>query len=147
MSKMHVDQDLIRDLAALLNETDLTEIEVADGDRKIKIVRAGAPVAAMAPALAAMAAPAVQETAQDSAESHPGMLPSPMVGTIYMAPEPGSDDFVKVGDKVAAGETILIIEAMKVMNQIHAQKAGVVTQILVEDGQPVEYGEPLVIIE
>lgn len=143
MSKMHVDQDLIRDLAALLNETDLTEIEVADGDRKIKVSRAGLAVAPLAPVVA----PAVVESAPATAENHPGMLPSPMVGTIYMAPDPGSDDFVKVGDKVAAGDTILIIEAMKVMNQIHAQKAGVVSQILVEDGQPVEYGEPLVIIE
>lgn len=150
MSKMHVDQELIRDLAALLNETDLTEIEVEDGDRKIKVCRnvtvAAAPVASAGPAVAAPAAAAAAEVEVEAAD-HPGAVLSPMVGTVYMAPEPDAADFIKVGDKVNAGDTLMIVEAMKVMNHIHASKAGTVTQILVENAQPVEYGEPLVIIE
>ncbi len=153
MSKMHVDQELIRDLAALLNETDLTEIEVEDGDRKIKVCRnvtvAAAAVAAPAAVAAAPAGAAGVEQAGGEAQAadHPGAVLSPMVGTVYSAPEPESDNFIKVGDKVSAGDTLLIVEAMKVMNHIHAPKSGTVTQILVENAQPVEYGEPLVIIE
>lgn len=156
MAKMQVDTKLIRELAEMLNETDLSEIEVEDGDLKIKISRGGgtvhvasaplpapAPVAP-APALAAEA-PAADAPAQ--AKDHPGTIFSPMVGTIYTAPDPTADDFIKVGDTVSAGQTILIVEAMKVMNQIHAAKGGVVKAILVENAQPVEYGEPLVIIE
>ncbi|WP_417318870.1 acetyl-CoA carboxylase biotin carboxyl carrier protein [Emcibacter sp.] len=150
---MHVDQELIRDLAALLNETDLTEIEVEDGDRKIKVCRnvtvAAAAVAAPAAVAAAPAGAAGVEQAGGEAQAadHPGAVLSPMVGTVYSAPEPESDNFIKVGDKVSAGDTLLIVEAMKVMNHIHAPKSGTVTQILVENAQPVEYGEPLVIIE
>ncbi len=148
MSKMFVDQDVIRDLATLLNETDLTEIEVQDGERKIRVVRnlsvAAAPVAAAAaPAISAPAAPETVVADKD----HPGTVASPMVGTLYMAADPESDDFIKVGDKVAVGQTLMIIEAMKVMNQIPAPKSGTVTKILVENAQPVEFGDPLVIIE
>lgn len=150
MSKMQVDTKLIRELADMLNDTDLTEIEVEDGDRKIKLSRGGSMVHVAAPASAApVAAPvAVAEAPAEVAPAdHPGTVFSPMVGTIYNAPDPASDVFIKVGDKIAAGQTILIIEAMKVMNQIHAAKAGTVKSILVENEQPVEYGQPLVIIE
>ena len=136
---MHVDQDLIRDLAALLNETDLTEIEVADGDRKIKISRKGTPVAPAA-APAAVAAPA-------PTASHKNAIKSPMVGTLYLSSEPGADAFIKVGDTVTEGQTLFIVEAMKVMNQIPAPKSGKITAILVNDGQPVEFDEPLVVLE
>ena len=155
MSKMFVDQDVIRDLATLLNETDLSEIEVEDGDRKIRVARnltsaATTVVAApTAPAAAApVAAPAVvEQPAAASDKDHPGAVASPMVGTIYTAPDPDSGDFVKVGDKVSAGQTLMIIEAMKVMNQIPAPKGGTVTKILIENAQPVEFGDTLVIIE
>ncbi|WP_321391043.1 acetyl-CoA carboxylase biotin carboxyl carrier protein [Emcibacter sp.] len=147
MSKMHVDQELIRDLAALLNETDLSEIEVEDGDLKIRVCR-NMTVVAASPAAAPAAAPAViAEAAEPQAADHPGAVLSPMVGTIYCAPDPNSDNFISVGDKVSAGDTLMIVEAMKVMNHIHAPKSGTVKQILVENAQPVEYGEPLVIIE
>lgn len=157
MAKMQVDTKLIRELAEMLNDTDLSEIEVEDGERKIKLSRGGstvhvaapaaAPVAA-APAPAAPAPAAAEEASADVAPAdHPGTIFSPMVGTIYTSPDPTADAFIKVGDKVAAGQTILIVEAMKVMNQIHAAKAGTVKSILVENEQPVEYGEPLVIIE
>lgn len=151
MAKMQVDTSLIRELAEMLNETDLTEIEVEDGERKIKLSRGGsmvqmtsAPVAAAA-APSAAPAPAVEVVA-DKAD-HPGTIFSPMVGTIYTSPDPTADPFIKVGDTVSAGQTILIVEAMKVMNQIHASKGGTVKAILVENSQPVEYGEALVIIE
>tara|TARA_B100001939_G_scaffold201813_1_gene173427 strand:- start:23197 stop:23655 length:459 start_codon:yes stop_codon:yes gene_type:complete len=152
MSKMHVDQELIRDLAALLNETDLTEIEVEDGERKIRVARTATAVAAAAPVApapvaAAPAAPTAESSAGSDLSSHPGAVTSPMVGTVYVAPEPGADPYIKVGDRVNSGDTLLIVEAMKVMNHIHAPKSGTVMQILVENGQPVEYGEPLVIIE
>lgn len=157
MAKMQVDTKLIRELADMLNDTDLSEIEVEDGERKIKLSRGGSMVHVAAPTSAPMAAPAVAPAAAPSAEAetsaevsaadHPGTIFSPMVGTIYTSPDPTADVFIKVGDKVAAGQTILIIEAMKVMNQIHAAKAGTVKSILVENEQPVEYGEPLVIIE
>ena len=150
MSKMFVDQDVIRDLATLLNETDLSEIEVQDGERKIRVVRSIA--AAVAPAIpspqvpAATATPA-SEISASSDKDHPGAVTSPMVGTLYMAPDPDSSDFIKVGDKVTAGQTLMIIEAMKVMNQIPAPKSGTVTRIPVNNGQPVEFGDVLVIIE
>lgn len=147
MSKMFVDQDVIRDLATLLNETDLTEIEVQDGERKIRVVRnisVAAPVAIVA--APAISAPVAPETAVAD-KDHPGTVASPMVGTLYMAADPESDDFIKVGDEVAVGQTLMIIEAMKVMNQIPAPKSGTVTKILVENAQPVEFGDPLVIIE
>ncbi len=147
MSKAGVDQELIRQLASLLKETDLSEIEIETGSLKLRVARqvnqVTVPVAApaVAPAAAAPAAPAPTDA------SHPGALTSPMVGTAYLAAEPGAAPFVTVGSKVTAGQTVLIIEAMKTMNHIPAQRAGTVTKILVDDGQPVEYGEPLVIIE
>ncbi|MCK5424903.1 MAG: acetyl-CoA carboxylase biotin carboxyl carrier protein [Emcibacter sp.] len=148
MSKMFVDQDVIRDLATLLNETDLSEIEVQDGERKIRVVRNLTIAAAPAPVAPAMAvASPVAEAVAVSDKDHPGAVTSPMVGTLYTAADPDSGDFIKVGDKVAAGETLMIIEAMKVMNQIPAPKGGTVTKILVENSQPVEYGDVLVIIE
>jgi acetyl-CoA carboxylase biotin carboxyl carrier protein len=151
MAKMQVDTKLIRELDDMLNDTDLSEIEVEDGERKIKLSRGGSMVhvAAPAPAAAPVAAPAAAEspTAEVAPADHPGTVFSPMVGTIYSSPDPTADDFIKVGDKVYAGQTILIVEAMKVMNQIQAAKAGTVKSILVENEQPVEYGEALVIIE
>ena len=151
MAKMQVDTKLIRELAEMLNETDLTEIEVEDGERKIKICRGGSTVQmSAAPAPVAVSAPvAAQEAPAEpiDAGDHPGTIFSPMVGTIYTSPDPTADAFIKVGDTVSAGQTILIIEAMKVMNQIHASKGGVVKAIMVENSQPVEYGEALVIIE
>jgi len=136
------DVDLIRTLAALLTETGLTEIEYAIGDRRIRIARVpGGPGSASAPVASPPAA-----TRSPSVE-HPGSVKAPMVGTAYWSPEPGAKPFIEVGSKVSAGQTLLIIEAMKTMNQIPSPRAGTVTQILVEDGQPVEFGEPLVIIE
>lgn len=150
MAKMQVDTKLIRELADMLNDTDLSEIVVEDGERKIKISRCGGVVQMAAPmvAPAAAAAPeAPEEPAEVAPADHPGTIFSPMVGTIYTSPDPTAEDFIKVGDTISAGQTILIIEAMKVMNQIHATKGGTVKAILVENEQPVEYGEPLVIIE
>lgn len=145
-----IDQALIRDLAGILNETDLTEIEVEQGELRIRVSRQGtammaAPQMYAAPAQAAhmqtpAAAPAV-------AVSNANNVPSPMVGTVYFSPAPGANPFIEVGTKVKEGQTILIIEAMKTMNQIPAPRSGTVTAILVEDAQPVEYGEPLIVIE
>jgi len=151
MSKMFVDQDVIRDLATLLNETDLSEIEVQDGERKIRVVRnitAAAAVIEPSAAVVSVAADvAAPPPAPVSDKDHPGAITSPMVGTIYTAPDPDSDDFIKVGDKVSVGQTLMIIEAMKVMNQIPATISGTVTKILVKSAQPIEYGDTLVIIE
>jgi acetyl-CoA carboxylase biotin carboxyl carrier protein len=144
------DGALIRELALLLDETNLTEIEIERAGLRVRVARnisiaasVPATVAHMAPAASAAAAPVA---AADMAK-HPGAVPSPMVGTAYWSPEPGAKPFIEVGAKVSAGQTLLIIEAMKTMNQIPSPRAGTVTQILVEDGQPVEFGEPLVIIE
>ncbi|MGA2996555.1 acetyl-CoA carboxylase biotin carboxyl carrier protein [Bradyrhizobium sp.] len=146
------DGALIRELALLLDETSLTEIEIERAGLRLRVARnvsiaasvpMAAPVAAVPPPLPATAAVA---PAADMAK-HPGAVPSPMVGTAYWASEPGAKPFIEVGSKVSVGQTLLIIEAMKTMNQIPSPKAGTVTQILVEDGQPVEFGEPLVIIE
>lgn len=151
-----IDQELVRQLAVILNETDLTEIEVEHGDLHIRVARNITMSVAAPIAPAAVAAPAVQPApaaveqtseAPKGAESKGHAVKSPMVGTAYLAPEPGADDFVKVGDTVTAGQTILIVEAMKHMNQISADRAGKVTEIFVESGQPVEYGEPLLTIE
>ena len=149
MAKMQVDTKLIRELADMLNDTDLTEIEVEDGERKIKLSRGGGMVQMATPmaAPAAAAPAAVEAPAEVAPADHPGTVFSPMVGTIYTSSDPTAENFVKVGDNVTAGQTILIVEAMKVMNQIHAAKGGTVKAILVENEQPVEYGEPLVIIE
>lgn len=149
--KSDVDKDLIRELADLLNETDLTEIEIERKGLRVRVARmlslsATVPTAAPAVAPAAPVAAAPADTGQ-SADNHPGAVPSPMVGTAYRAPEPGAPAFVEVGATVSQGQTIMIVEAMKTMNHIPAPKAGKVTAILVEDGQPVEFGEPLVIIE
>jgi acetyl-CoA carboxylase biotin carboxyl carrier protein len=143
-----VDQEVIRELAKLLDETGLTEIEFERGGVRVRVARQGQPViAAAAPVRAiAGAAPSAAEAPAGDAK-HPGMVPSPMVGTAYLAPEPGARPYVEVGSQVRAGQTLLIIEAMKTMNQIPAPRAGRVVQILVEDTQPVEFGEPLMIIE
>ncbi|MEH2609133.1 acetyl-CoA carboxylase biotin carboxyl carrier protein [Bradyrhizobium sp. AZCC 1693] len=143
------DSALIRELALLLDETSLTEIEIERAGLRVRVAR-NVTVSAAMPAsfqpAAAAAAVAVPAAGADLAK-HPGVVPSPMVGTAYWAPEPGAKPFIDVGTKVSAGQTLLIIEAMKTMNQIPSPRAGTVTQILVEDGQPVEFGEPLVIIE
>src|SRR6478735_630760 len=148
---MKVDTKLIRQLADMLADTGLTEIEVEDGDRKIRVARHAAPAGPTvnyapppaAPAAApAAAAPAAAEPAAVSANA----LRSPMVGTAYLHPEPGAAAFIKVGDKVKAGQTLLIIEAMKVMNPIAATSDGTVQQILIENAQPVEFDQPLVVV-
>jgi acetyl-CoA carboxylase biotin carboxyl carrier protein len=146
--KIEVDQELVRELSRLLEENRLTEIEVQRGDQRVRVSRGGGYIAAPAVHHApAAAAPAPAAAKPADAAKHPGAITSPMVGTAYRAPEPGAKPFVDVGTKVSAGQTILIIEAMKTMNAIPAPRAGTVTQIVVDDGQPVEFGEPLVIIE
>ena len=150
---MQVDIDLVRQLAAVLDETQLTEIEVQDGERRVRVARnlPAAPAAALA-APAAVAAPAPVAAAAAPAEAAPApsaanAVKSPMVGTAYLSPNPEAKPFVAVGQKVAAGDTLLIIEAMKVMNPIHAPAAGTVKAVLVENGQPVEFDQPLVVVE
>jgi acetyl-CoA carboxylase biotin carboxyl carrier protein len=148
-----VDQELIRQLALLLTETDLTEIEVEHEDLRIRVARnvTAAPAAAYhvaAPVAPVAAAPVVVAAAPEAnLANHPGVVPSPMVGTAYRAAEPGAKTFIEIGDTVREGQTLLIVEAMKTMNQIPAPRSGVVKAIMVDDGQPVEYGEPLLIIE
>lgn len=153
-SDSRIDQQMIRDLADLLNETGLTEIEWSEGPLKVRVTKGGAPVYAAAPVAAAAAAAAVAASGGAPAAagggddaSHPGAVKSPMVGTVYTAPEPGAAAFVKVGDSVSAGQTLLIVEAMKTMNPIAAPKGGRVARILIENQQPVEFGQPLLIIE
>jgi acetyl-CoA carboxylase biotin carboxyl carrier protein len=141
------DPDLIRELAKLLDETGLTEIEVEKDGARVRVGRQ-ASAAPSATAAAAMApAPTAKIDTPREAAVHPGLVTSPMVGTAYLSPEPGARHFVEVGARVRAGDTLLIIEAMKTMNQIPAPRAGVVTQILIEDSRPVEFGEPLMVIE
>ena len=149
-----IDPDLVRELAAVLNDSGLSEIEVEHGELRLRLARtltaAAAPVhthvVAAAPAPVAHApAPAAAAPAADAA--HPGAVPSPMVGTAYLSAEPGAAPFIKVGDTVTAGQTIMVVEAMKTFNPIPAPRAGKVIAILVTDAQPVEYGEPLAIIE
>jgi acetyl-CoA carboxylase biotin carboxyl carrier protein len=147
---MRVDTALVKELAELLSANELTEIEVEDGDRKIKVKREGAPVMAYAPAPAPAAASA--PAAPPAAEAAPAAAPvdavkSPMVGTVYLSPEPGAKPFITPGQTVKAGDTLVIIEAMKVMNPITAPKAGKIAQILIGDAQPVEFDQPLVVIE
>jgi acetyl-CoA carboxylase biotin carboxyl carrier protein len=143
------DSALIRELALLLDETSLTEIEIERAGLRVRVAR-NVSIAASMPAnfqtAASAPAGAAPAVVADLAK-HPGVVPSPMVGTAYWASEPGAKPFIEVGTKVSVGQTLLIIEAMKTMNQIPSPRAGTVTQILVEDGQPVEFGEPLVIIE
>lgn len=152
---MKINKEAIRELAELIDETGLTEIEVADGDQMIRVGKGGAVVAsapAAAPAVSMASDPTVPQPANTDAPSnvaanHPGAVTSPMVGTTYMAPEPGASAFVQKGATVNAGDTLVIIEAMKVMNPIKAEKGGTVTQVLVADGQPVEFGDVLMVIE
>jgi acetyl-CoA carboxylase biotin carboxyl carrier protein len=151
-SAPRVDHDLIHELTKLLDETGLTEIEIEQDGQRVRVAR-GTVAASAAPAASrAAAAPAPQPVAESAAApfdpaKHPGVVISPMVGTAYGSPEPGAKPFIEIGSHVKAGDTLLIIEAMKTMNQIPAPRAGSVIQILFEDGQPVEFGEPLVIIE
>lgn len=149
-TKSIVDHDLIHELTRLLDETGLTEIEIEQDGRRVRVARAAA--TAVAPAAVRLevtptqAVPEIEAKPIDPAK-HPGVVISPMVGTAYAAAEPGAKPFIDVGSTVKAGDTLLIVEAMKTMNQIPAPRAGTVIQILFEDGQPVEFGEPLVIIE
>ncbi len=150
---MQVDTALVRELAELLDSTRLTEIEVKDGERSIRVVRAAAPATAYAaPAAPAAFAPAPAADAplpsgEADWKTHPGLVKSPIVGTAYLTPEPGAPPYVSEGQTVMAGDTLLIIEAMKVMNPITAPKAGRVVKILISGESPVEYDEPLVVIE
>lgn len=158
MSKdLTIDPNLVREIAKLISETDLTEIEVEKGDLKIRVARqitvqpvmqtiaAPAPMAAPLAASAAAPTPAAEKTVDLGA--HPGAVRSPMVGTAYRRPSPGANAFIEIGSTVKVGDKLLLVEAMKTFNEIVAPKAGTITHILVEDGQPVEYGEPLVIID
>jgi acetyl-CoA carboxylase biotin carboxyl carrier protein len=153
MATFDIDGDLVRKLAGLLDETGLTEIEFAEGEKRIRVTKGGTAPAFYSQAPAGVGQVPAAGTAPSAAaaalgvSSHPGALTSPMVGTAYVSSEPGAPAFVRVGDTVKAGQTVLIIEAMKVMNPIKAPKAGVVSQILVADAQPVEFGEVLMIIE
>ncbi|MXO57385.1 acetyl-CoA carboxylase biotin carboxyl carrier protein [Altererythrobacter gangjinensis] len=148
---MEVDTKLVRELAEMLGETGLTEIEVEDGERKIRVSRGGG-VVAPAPAMMAAPAPApaapivASAAAEAAAADHSGAMKSPMVGTVYLSPNPESGPFVNVGDAVKEGDTLVIIEAMKVMNPITADKAGTIKAILVENAQPVEFDQPLAVI-
>ena len=145
---MRVDSALLRELAAMLSANDLTEIEVEDGDRKIKVRRDAAPVMAYAPAPAAAAPAAAAPAAAEAAPAAPvDAVKSPMVGTAFLSPEPGAKPFITVGGAIKAGDTLMIIEAMKVMNPILAPKTGKITQILIADSQAVEFDQPLVVIE
>ncbi|RDJ21326.1 acetyl-CoA carboxylase biotin carboxyl carrier protein [Bosea caraganae] len=149
-TKSPIDPELVRELAQLLNETDLTEIEVEKGDLRVRVARTisatvQVPVAApVAPALVAAASPL---DATKPAAAHPGSVTSPMVGTAYRRPSPEAKPFVEIGQEVKVGERVLLVEAMKTFNDIVAPRAGKITAIMVEDGQPVEYGEPLLVIE
>ena len=144
-----LDHELIRELAKLLTETGLTEIAVETDGLNVRVVRAPAQIVQTAPAPSGPAAVKSETSLGPSGEQagHPGTVTSPMVGTAYRAPEPGARPFTDVGETVQAGQTLLVVEAMKTMNQILAPRSGIVTQIMFEDGQPVEYGEPLLVIE
>jgi len=150
MARMSVDEDLVRHLARLLEETGLTELEYDTGKVRVRVSRGGgAQMVVSAPLVAAASAPAAATTAPsaEAVASHPGAVTAPMVGTVYVAPEPGAPPFVKVGDRVSEGQVLFIIEAMKTMNPIRAPRAGTVTQIFTGNAQPVEYGEVLLILE
>jgi acetyl-CoA carboxylase biotin carboxyl carrier protein len=146
LKDLTIDGDLVRALAALLDETGLTEIEYAIGERRIRVVRGALSAPSVTVAMPAAAAPAAPAAAAIAVET-PGAVKSPMVGTAYLSPQPEAPPFIKVGDSVREGQTLLIIEAMKVMNQIPAPRAGRVSQILVADGTPVEFGQALVVLE
>ena len=151
--KQGIDKDLIRELAALLKETELSEIEIEHEDFRVRVSRSGGgmPVSYAEPqrtgATQAQPSDAAPKASLADPARHPGCVPSPMVGTAYRSPDPGAKPFVDIGDIVQAGQTILIVEAMKHMNEVAAPRAGKVVAVMVEDGQPVEYGEPLMIIE
>jgi acetyl-CoA carboxylase biotin carboxyl carrier protein len=147
MTRIPFDPDAIRALAAVLNETGLSEIEIVEKDSRIRVVRATPPAVAVAPAAAPPPVAAAQPVAAADESSHPGAVLSPMVGVAYLSPEPGTPAFVTVGQSVTAGQTLLLIEAMKTFNQIKAPKDGTVTRILVANSTPVEYGEVLLILE
>ncbi len=152
MSRVPLDTEAIRALAAVLHETGLTEIEIAEKDTRIRVVRSPGPVApvqiAVPGSAASAAAPATTPPAlEEDLAAHPGAVLSPMVGVAYLSPEPGAAPFVTPGQTVAAGQTVLLIEAMKTFNQIRAPKAGIVSRILVNNGSPVEFGEALMILE
>ena len=150
LAKQEIDHELIRALAKLLDETGLTEIEFERGGQRVRVARHGPPAVAVAPVLRASAgepSPLPLGSGTVDPSKHPGVVTSPMVGTCYLAAEPGARPFVEVGARVRAGDPLLIVEAMKTMNQIPAPRAGTVIQILIEDGHPVEFGEPLMIIE
>jgi acetyl-CoA carboxylase biotin carboxyl carrier protein len=144
---MQVDAGLVRQLAELLDETKLTEIEVQDGDRRIRVARNVTVAAAGLPAAIAAAAPAAGGDAPAAAPAHANAIKSPMVGTAYLAAEPGGPEFAAVGQTVKTGDTLLIVEAMKVMNPITAPAAGTVKAVLVGNGQPVEFDQPLIVVE
>ncbi|KPF72069.1 acetyl-CoA carboxylase biotin carboxyl carrier protein subunit [Bosea sp. AAP35] len=149
-TKSPIDPELVRELAQLLNETDLTEIEVEKGDLRVRVARTITATVQVPAAPAYAAAPAAVAAAPSDgkpAAAHPGAVPSPMVGTAYRRPSPDSKPFVEIGSVVKAGERVLLVEAMKTFNDIVAPRAGTVIAIMVEDGQPVEYGEPLLVIE
>jgi acetyl-CoA carboxylase biotin carboxyl carrier protein len=149
MGKLEVDQQLIRDLAAILDETGLTEIEVSDDDNRVRVARSGATVVAQAaaPTAAPAAAAAAAPVAEALDANHPGAVTSPMVGTAFHAAEPTAPPFVKIGDQVTEGQTVVIIEAMKTFNEIPSPKSGTVKQIMFENQSPVEFGDVLMIIE
>ena len=152
MARFQIDDALIRKLAELLDETGLTEIEFAEGDKRLRVAKTVTQnVTATTPSVVQVAAEAPQAAATGAEAPAGGGTPdgavtSPMVGTVYLAPEPGAPNFVKVGDSVSEGQTLLIVEAMKVMNPIRAQRSGTVKQILVDDAQPVEFGEVLLVM-
>jgi acetyl-CoA carboxylase biotin carboxyl carrier protein len=148
MAKQEIDHELIRALAKLLDETGLTEIEFERGGQRVRVARQAQPTVAVAPVVRAEAVDAKLLPASGTFDpsNHPGVVTSPMVGTCYRAAEPGARPFVDIGTRVNAGDAVLIVEAMKTMNQIPAPRAGTVIQILIEDGQPVEFGEPLMVI-
>jgi len=143
MAKTKIDKEMLRELAALLDETGLNEIEIEQNDLRVRVAKGGMMVSASVPT----AAPAIISSASEKPAVSVNAVKSPMVGTVFLAPAPGASNFISIGKTVAQGDSLLIVEAMKTMNQIPAPKAGKVTAILVEDGQPVEFGEPLVIIE
>lgn len=148
MPKTSIDADAIRQLASLLDETGLNEIEYDTGDLRVRLSRGTTVVGHAAPAVTAPAAGAAPAaTAPASSADHPGAVKAPMVGVTYMAPEPGSAPFVQPGQMVSEGQTLMLIEAMKTFNPVRAPRSGKITTLLVTDGQPVEYGEPLLVIE
>ncbi|WP_207460332.1 acetyl-CoA carboxylase biotin carboxyl carrier protein [Azospirillum sp. SYSU D00513] len=149
MASFDIDGDLVRKLADLLRETGLSEIEFAEGEKRIRVTRPTATptFAVQAPAAAPVPTPAAAAGPAAKPANHPGAVTSPMVGTAYVAADPGGTPFVRPGDTVKAGQTVLIIEAMKVMNPIKAPRGGTVTEVLVSDSQPVEFGEVLMVIE